>query len=157
MKRIHLNALIDLVAFAGVLTLLSTGLILQFKLGHGSGHGMGSGRGASEREVAALWGLTRHEWGEVHYWVAYALLTVLAVHLILHWKWIFSVVRGKANASSRFRLMAGAMALAAATAMTIAPLVSTTGVVKRRDPPPGQQAASEAVDGVGSPASQPPT
>ena len=32
------------------------------------------------------WG--RHEWGEVHTWVAYLLIALIALHLLLHWRWL---------------------------------------------------------------------
>jgi hypothetical protein len=40
-----------------------------------------------------LWGMTRHQWGEVHFWIASALLALILVHVCLHWTWIVTVVR----------------------------------------------------------------
>ena len=38
---------------------------------------------------ATFWSLSRHDWGDLHDWVAVALLVVVIIHIILHWKWIF--------------------------------------------------------------------
>jgi hypothetical protein len=80
MKRPVLNLIFDCLAFAGLIYLVSTGLIMRFVLPPGSG---GARRGAG----ITLWGWTRHQWGEVHFWIAVGLMLVLAIHLILHWRW----------------------------------------------------------------------
>ena len=35
-----------------------------------------------------LWGLLRHQWGTAHAWISVILLSVLAVHVALHWRWL---------------------------------------------------------------------
>jgi len=50
-----------------------------------SGYGFRGGRGLGE-EATFLW--DRHTWTYIHDWVAVALLVLLVIHLILHWKWI---------------------------------------------------------------------
>lgn len=156
MKRTHLNFLIDALAFVAMLLLFSTGLILAHKLPPGSGgeHGAGVGRGAAERAVTMLWGWTRHQWGDFHYWIAYGLLAVLALHVILHWKWIVCVLQGKPSQASPYRLLVGTLALMAVVCMTVMPLVSDTATVKRgaiSDAPltqsPGSQTPAGAAAG----------
>ncbi len=39
-----------------------------------------------------LWGLTRHDWGDVHFWLAIALLVLALVHVALHWAWVCALV-----------------------------------------------------------------
>ena len=56
----------------------------------GNGHGFGSGTGASN---LTYWGLSRHTWINIHDWVAVALVILISVHIILHWKWIARMVR----------------------------------------------------------------
>jgi hypothetical protein len=96
MKRTTLNFVIDAVAFIGFLLLATTGMLLAYRLPPGSGgrEGFGGGRGESQRSIDLLWGYTRHEWGDVHYWMAIVLMAVLALHLVLHWNWIVGIVRG---------------------------------------------------------------
>lgn len=110
----------------------STGILLEYLLPLGSG-GLGQsteGRGAS-RPVTVLWGLSRHEWGAIHFWIALALLAILALHLFLHWRWIYGVVRGRQTNASGTRLVIGAVALLALIALAGAPLLGRKSLVPR--------------------------
>jgi len=40
-----------------------------------------------------LLGLTKNEWGDIHFWIAVAVLTVTVVHIIIDWKALRGVVR----------------------------------------------------------------
>jgi hypothetical protein len=133
MKRTSLNFVIDALAFVAFLCLLSTGMVLQYQLPPGSGgrQGFGTGHGASDRPVELLWGWTRHEWGQVHYWIAFVLMAVLTVHLFLHWRWIVGVVRGKPSDASPYRLVLGCVGLITVIFLTAIPLATTTATVSR--------------------------
>ncbi|MDQ8181578.1 DUF4405 domain-containing protein [Pelagicoccus sp. SDUM812005] len=61
------------------------GLLIAFRLPPGS-HG---GRGLS-----AL-GLTRHQWGELHTWLGYALIALVFAHLLMHWRWLWQAASKK--------------------------------------------------------------
>lgn len=84
MRRVTLNFLIDSITFAAMLFMLGTGLILEFVLPPEAGRSGGA---------RVLWGLTRHEWGDVHFWTAVGLCGLLVTHLALHWSWICGMVR----------------------------------------------------------------
>ena len=45
------------------------------------------GGGKQGLEVV-FWGLSRDSWIDIHDWVAVALLVLIVVHIILHWKWV---------------------------------------------------------------------
>ena len=62
-----------------------TGFILWFVLPRG---GLGQGRGSAAAAETTFWSLSRHDWGDIHDWVAVALLVVVIIHIILNWKWI---------------------------------------------------------------------
>jgi hypothetical protein len=113
--------------------LLSTGLLLQYQLPAGSGslHGLGAGRGVSDRPVTILWGFSRHDWGAIHYWIAGLLIAILAIHLVLHWKWIVCVVRGTRSDASGLRFGLGLAAVVALILIAAAPLLSPTEHVIR--------------------------
>ena len=66
---------IDCVLLIGVVGLIHTGLTMTFFLPPGSGH-------------ASIWGLTRHDWGDIHFWIALSMAIVLLIHLSLHWTWL---------------------------------------------------------------------
>jgi hypothetical protein len=145
MKRQRVNFIIDAVAFAGFLFLVSTGVLLRYQLPPGSGglHGRGHGYGEAQREVLTLWGTTRHQWGDVHYWIACGLMAVLAVHLILHWKWLVCVVGRTPSQASGWRLAIGAVGFVAVVLMAMAPWLSTTQSTTRGELRPSADQEAE--------------
>lgn len=84
-----------------------------------------------EKAVSVLWGLTRHEWGDIHYYLALGLMAILAFHLFLHWKWIVCVTRGKPVEGSGYRLGLGVIGLLAVILLPAAPLFSPSIQVPR--------------------------
>ena len=46
----------------------------------------------SGRELL-LFGLTKHEWGDVHFWIAVATILVTIVHIMIDWKALRGVIR----------------------------------------------------------------
>ncbi|MGD9636224.1 MAG: DUF4405 domain-containing protein [Pirellulales bacterium] len=134
MKRVHLNAVVDAGAMLAFMLLASTGFVLRIQLPPGSGdvYGRGMGRGAMQRSIELLWGWTRHEWGDIHYWIALGLLVVLSFHLFLHWKWIVSVVRGTKSEASGWRFGIGLFSLAMTTLLVCLPLLTNTSTTTRQ-------------------------
>jgi hypothetical protein len=93
----------------------------------------------SGRRVA-IWGLDRHGWGDLHFWIAVAFFALLALHLVLHWKWIVCVVRGRPREGSGIRVGLGLIGLVAVVALALAPLLTpveriTAGPSSRDDAP----------------------
>lgn len=130
MNRTKLNVLIDTLALAGAVFLVATGFILEYLLPPGSGRlgteGHGVGPGGMHRPILLLWGLTRHEWGDIHFWIALSLLAVLSVHLALHWRWIVTMVKGQPRQGSGIRVALALIALVSLLTLALAPLVSPT-------------------------------
>src|SRR5688572_14883488 len=133
MKRTHLNFVIDGLAFTAFFFLISTGLLLRYQLPAGSGglRGFGVGGGAGERPIALLWGMTRHEWGQIHYLIAGSLIAILAAHVLLHWKWINCVIRGTRSEASGLRFGLGFSSLLALLLLGAMPLMISTNEVSR--------------------------
>jgi hypothetical protein len=66
-----------------------SGIIIKYVLPPGTARPRGGGRGFhGGREVLTLWGWDRHEWGELHFWLAALLIIALIIHLIQHRHWI---------------------------------------------------------------------
>lgn len=82
MKRQILNFVIDTAALLVMLAMVATGFLLKWVLPPGSrgGHGL------------QFWGMTRHDWGDLHFWLAVALLLLIFVHVLLHWSWVCALV-----------------------------------------------------------------
>jgi hypothetical protein len=64
-----------------MLGMVATGITIRFTLPPGSGRTLG------------VWGLTRHQWGDLHFWLALAAVAIVVLHLALHWTWVVCVVR----------------------------------------------------------------
>lgn len=103
MTRHTSNFLLDLVLALDGLAVLTTGLLIGYILPAGS-------RGAT------IWGWTRHDWGELHLYLALGLVTLVLVHLLLHWSWVCVV---GANVLARIRVRATARLKAAVGAVAI--------------------------------------
>jgi hypothetical protein len=80
MKRTTVNLLVDALAALSMLGMLATGYVLRFPLPPGT------------NKELSLWGLTRHQWGAVHFWLSLGLLAAVGLHLFLHWAWVVSTV-----------------------------------------------------------------
>lgn len=90
MRRHKLNLAVDVAFFVLFIVLALTGILLEFVLPPGGGQGRN-----------LVWGLTRHEWGDVHFWVAVAAAGALLVHLALHWAWVWASSFQALGAQSR--------------------------------------------------------
>src|SRR4051794_18528135 len=58
MNRTTLNFVVDTAAFVGFVLLTTTGVLMHYLLPPGSGH------------RTTIWGLDRHDWGQVHFWIS---------------------------------------------------------------------------------------
>jgi hypothetical protein len=106
------NVIIDTLAYIAFVVLSMTGVIMYFILPPGSGHSR------------SIWGLGRHDWGDIHFWAAVSFFSILVLHLILHWKWIVSVLKGTPRTDSRWRFLIGSVGLIAIVLVSLAPLLS---------------------------------
>lgn len=112
MKKTDVNFVVDFSALVGFLMLVSTGLLMYLVLPPRSGRNM-------------VWGLTRHEWGDIHFWVSMIFLGLIVVHTLLHWNWIKCMMKtrllDKMGTTSKAMLVLFIILL---LLMTLAPLLS---------------------------------
>ena len=80
MKRTSLNLIVDTLTALAMLGLIGTGIVLRFVLPPRSGSGIW------------LWGMGRHEWGDVHLFLAVAMTGLACAHVALHWSWVLGVL-----------------------------------------------------------------
>lgn len=119
MKRSNIILIVDACAFTGFLFLTSTGVLLHYLLPPGSGR------------WSDIWNLNRHEWGEIHFWISVAFFTTLSLHLILHWRVIVNLIKGRHAQEPKLRLALGIVGLVVIVTLSIAPLLSTTNETKQ--------------------------
>jgi len=113
LKRTNVNFLVDALALVALVFLAATGALIRYVLPAGSGH------------TRALWGLDRHGWGHVHFWIAIAFCVAVVVHLVLHWGWITCVVRWDTRGRSKGRAVLALIAVIALLALAAAPFFGT--------------------------------
>ena len=91
MKTSNKKFAVDSFIFILFILLAATGLFLYFKLPSGS-HG------------AVVWGMSRHTWGSIHFWIAMGFLGFVALHLILNWNWIICMIKGRYKNTNKQQL-----------------------------------------------------
>ena len=139
MARPSVNFVVDSCGFVGFVLLTATGVLMRYVLPPGSGR------------FTTLWTLDRHGWGSIHFWLAITLLSVLAFHLFLHWRWIASVARGRPREGSGARVALGSVGLIALLALAIAPFMSpverAAGEIRTPGPHSSERERSESIRG----------
>ena len=80
--KVYARAVVALMLISAWSLLSLTGLLLWL-----APTGRQSGR------IELLFGLTKHEWGDVHFWFAVATVVVTLVHVIIDWKALRGVIR----------------------------------------------------------------
>ena len=113
MKRNKLNYLIDLLSLLLFCGLVWTGSLIYFILPPGSRSGGG----------LTLWGLDRHQFGDIHSGLAVALAIALIIHIALHWRWICQItltfIRPAGTDLSRRASRIAAVVIAALIVLTL--------------------------------------
>ena len=102
------NLVIDAIMFLVLMAISGLGLLMKFVLIPGY-------KRAELYEHAAdfyFLGLTRHEWGDIHLWLAFLFLFLLLLHIILHWKMIICIFRQMFSGKSMRISIASLVALA---------------------------------------------
>lgn len=112
MRRAALISTIDVLSFIGFVGLTSTGVLTRYVLPPGSGR------------WSTVWGLSRHEWGAIHFWISLGFFTALAMHLILHWRYIVNLFGAHLRPGTRLRLALGIVGLLAILGLAAAPMLT---------------------------------
>ena len=102
MKRSASNFIIDLVSFILLLNLAFTAAVMRYILPPGTG---GLGRqmheGLGREQIKAFWSMPRHQWGDIHFYLAILFLALMVLHVILHWSWIKNYFKSMFNLSRK--------------------------------------------------------
>ncbi len=84
MTKNTVNYIINAVMAALMLDIAFLGILLGFVIPKGERAGYAP---------KVLWGLHRHDWGEIHLYLSLALLALIVVHVWLHWSWVVACTR----------------------------------------------------------------
>jgi len=74
--RTSTNFWLDIVSFVVMIGLAATGGLLHYVLPPGTGH------------THSLFGLGRHDYGTIHFYLAVLAVVLLGFHILLHWTWV---------------------------------------------------------------------
>ncbi len=132
MRKAKLNFVVDAAAFAAFVFLTATGVLVRYVLPPGSGH------------FNTLWGMDRHEWGQLHFWIAIILMAALGFHLFLHWRWVVCMVKGRPREGSGFRVALAVVGVTALAGLALAPFF---GRVEQTGEPPHKMRITEPSEG----------
>lgn len=111
MKLSSFSKIIDFFSFVALLIMISTGALLEFTLPVRSRH-------------ASVWGMTRHEWGDIHSYASLLFLALMAIHLFTHLKYIKNAIAGKASREQNYKIAMGIVCLITLIALAIAPVIT---------------------------------
>jgi len=98
MAKNKTNLTIDTIGYLSFVVLLGTGVIMKYVLVPGSRREAG--------DPTTLWGWTRHEWGDVHFWAAVVFITAVVIHVWLHWRWLVSTLGNYAKIKTSLGVLA---------------------------------------------------
>ncbi len=109
-KKSHLIQWLDLISFVALLFMMSSGLLMQFVL-------------PPRSQGATVWGMTRHEWGGLHFYLSLIFLTLMVCHLLIHIPYIKHAFMGRASREHGYRLAIGVFALIMLLIVAFSPVI----------------------------------
>lgn len=112
LNKANLIKLVDIAAFISFVFVVSTGILMRYVLPPRSG------------QATEIFGMSRHEWGDVHFYITSLFLAILSIHLILHWHFIQNLFQGRIKVVGASRVLLGLVGLFAVLAIAIAPFVA---------------------------------
>ena len=112
LNKVNLIKLVDIAAFISFVFVVSTGILMRYVLPPRSG------------QATEIFGMSRHEWGDVHFYITSLFLAILSIHLILHWHFIQNLFQGRIKVVGASRVLLGLVGLFAVLAIAIAPFVA---------------------------------
>jgi len=89
MKKSKLNLVIDALLLLCIAAIAGIGLLMKYVLVPGYRRWEIYGRNVD----LFFWGLDRHEWGAIHLFIGFIFLTLLVLHVVLHWGIIVGIYR----------------------------------------------------------------
>lgn len=112
MSKNKLHLVVNVLAYLVMVCLAATGLLILYRLPHGS-----------PRDGLRMLGMDRHGWGGLHWYLAITLLVLTVLHVMLHWKWVTNTLGSlfrRAQAGAGAGGSAVLLALALVTAAVVA-------------------------------------
>jgi hypothetical protein len=92
MRHATVNFVVACAGFVLLLAVTTSGIIIKYVLPRGSGRRWRGGRGGAEagENIRELLSMPRHQWLDIHFWLAVAFVVLVIIHILLHWSWFKS-------------------------------------------------------------------
>jgi len=81
MTRNRAHLLVNVAAWLVFAALASTGFLMAYRLPPGDCSN-------------SMLGLSRHQWGDIHFYLSLGFVSLMVVHLLLNWKWVTVTLSG---------------------------------------------------------------
>ena len=112
--------------FVGMMLILSIGFLIKFTLIPGEARWKIYGRNVD----LFLFGMDRHEWGTVHFYIGCVLVALLILHIYLHWKMIGELYQ-KLITSSQARKISFLLLIVVSVFLIVFPFAVSPKVAER--------------------------
>lgn len=89
MNKTKLNLIIDIILLIAMAGIAGIGFLVKYIMpcGHAVKHS------GAQVYASNLWGMDRHGWGDIHWYLGIIFLVLLLAHIILHWKMISAMFK----------------------------------------------------------------
>jgi len=87
-KQARVNFSINTFLFISFVIVNLSGLIIWLILGEGSYNG-----GRNPRYNLLIFGLSRHNWNDIHLYAGLVITSILSLHIIIHLKWVILTIK----------------------------------------------------------------
>ena len=88
-NRNLVNLVVDIVLLLLFAAISSLGFIMKYIMP--SGYAIR--QGGAKSYASDIFGMGRHEWGEIHWVLSVTFIILLIIHIILHWKMIVGIFK----------------------------------------------------------------
>ncbi|MBN2376564.1 MAG: DUF4405 domain-containing protein [Sedimentisphaerales bacterium] len=128
MRKNTWNFWIDLLILLVFTAEVWTGLLMRFILPPGQGRG----------RSWTLWNLNRHDFGDIHFYLALAFIILILIHIGLHWAWLCNTTANLFSPNRRRGTIIALTFIIALTALSILSLIWTKSQIQTDNLPPGR-------------------
>ena len=128
MKKNTWNFLIDLLTLLVFVGKIWTGLLMRYILPPGQGRG----------RSWTLWGMNRHDFGNIHFYLGIAFIILILIHIWLHWAWLCNTTANLFSPNRRRGTIIALTFMIALAALTILSLAWTKSQIQIDNSSPGR-------------------
>jgi len=101
MKKSTLNFIINAILFLAMAAITGIGFLIKYVLIPGSERWDKYG----ENVDLSVWGMDRHEWAYIHLIIGFVILSLVLLHIVLHWNMVINVYHRLFKKKAIYRIL----------------------------------------------------